>query len=149
MGGELWNLPANGRSQYPYMLARITDAVTGELMSLHFTSLRPNGGGKAPVEMPKRLLAGHANEGRCIRLWPDECVTLGIAIAEGIETALSASAEFTPSWVSVGAGNMAAFPVLPGIDAITVFADHTWAGGRERRGGSAGLCLALGRCGTH
>jgi phage/plasmid primase-like uncharacterized protein len=52
-----------------------------------------------------------------------------LAIAEGIETALSAAQIFNmPVWAVLSANGMADFPVLPSIKRLTVFADHDDAG---------------------
>jgi putative DNA primase/helicase len=123
--GDLRFLPARNGFP-PSMLARVTDAVTAEPISLHLTRLNPDG--TKVAEAPKRLLAGHRKAGGVIRLWPDECVTRGLGIAEGIETALCAAHGFTPIWCTIDAGNMAAFPILAGIDALTIFADNDEAG---------------------
>jgi phage/plasmid primase-like uncharacterized protein len=85
-------------------------------------------GTKADVDPPRMLLGGHRKAGGVIRLWPDEAVTTGLAIAEGIETALSLAHAFTPVWACIDAGNLAAFPVLPGIECLTIAADHDDAG---------------------
>jgi putative DNA primase/helicase len=68
-----------------------------------------------------------------IRLVPDEDVTQGIGIAEGIETSLAvmqgSSLAFMqgfgwrPMWAAASAGGIRTFPVLPGIGALTIFAD--------------------------
>jgi phage/plasmid primase-like uncharacterized protein len=108
------------------MVARVTDAITAEPISLHFTRLTADGS-KVP-DSPKRLLAGHRKAGGVIRLWPDEAVTVGLSIAEGIETALAAAHAFTPVWSTVDAGNMTTFPILAGIQALTIFADNDPAG---------------------
>jgi putative DNA primase/helicase len=108
------------------ILARITDALTGGPISLHFTRLNPEGT-KAGNDA-KRLLAGHRKAGGCIRLWPDEAVTSGLAIAEGIESALAAAHAFTPIWAAIDAGNLAAFPVLEGVEALTIIGDNDEAG---------------------
>lgn len=63
-----------------------------------------------------------------IRLWSDEAVTHGLAIAEGIESALAAAHLFTPVWAAVDADNLAQLPALCGIEALTIFADHDKAG---------------------
>lgn len=63
-----------------------------------------------------------------IRLWPDEAVTVGLGIAEGIETALSLAWAYAPVWACVDAGNMAGFPVLSGIEALAIGADNDAAG---------------------
>jgi putative DNA primase/helicase len=112
----------------PSMLARITDAITGEPISLHFTRLAADGRGKAGTDRDKMLLKGHRKAGGVIRLWPDCTVTAGLAVAEGIESALAAAHVFTPVWACIDAGNLSAFPVLPGIECLTVFADHDDAG---------------------
>jgi hypothetical protein len=61
-----------------------------------------------------------------IRLSRDEDVHEGLHIAEGIETALTAMAHFwlRPTWTTGDTGTMRNFPVLAGIEALTIFADH-------------------------
>lgn len=112
-------------SVHPVMLAPITHAVTGKLLGVHRTYLSPEGR-KADVK-PSRMVLGR-KAGGVIRLWPDEAVTTGLGIAEGIETALSLAHGFTPVWATIDAGNMAAFPVLEGIECLTIAADHDEAG---------------------
>jgi putative DNA primase/helicase len=108
------------------LVALITDTATGLPVSLHRTWIKADG--SKPVE-PARLLAkGHRKQGGAIRLWPDDSVTYGLAIAEGIETALSLAHGFTPVWALIDAGNLADFPVLPGIEALTIAADNDPAG---------------------
>jgi phage/plasmid primase-like uncharacterized protein len=122
---DLRYLPAT--DEHPHaMLARITDAISAAPISLHFTRLHPDG--TKTVDKPKRLLAGHRKNGGVIRLWPDDCVTQGLAIAEGIESALAAAHGFTPVWAAIDAGNLSLFPVLKGIDALMVIADHDATG---------------------
>jgi hypothetical protein len=66
--------------------------------------------------------------GCVIRLWPDEAVTTGLGVAEGIETALSLAHAFTPVWACMDASNLAALPVLPGVESVLIAADHDPAG---------------------
>jgi len=68
--------------------------------------------------------------GAAIKLTPDSDVTLGLGIAEGCETALSLlSVGWHAIW-AVGSENaIAAFPILEGIEALTIFADHDEDGG--------------------
>ncbi|MDA8348313.1 MAG: toprim domain-containing protein [Pseudomonadota bacterium] len=126
---DLRFLPASDKHP-PTLCARVTDAQTNKPLTLHFTRLAADGRGKAGTEQDKLLLAGHRKKSGIIRLWPDECVTYGLGIAEGIETALVVARVFTPIWATVDAGNMAAFPALPGIDCLAVYADHDQAGMR-------------------
>ena len=124
---DLRFLAASG--EYPPSLcARITDVMTGKALSLHFTRLAANGCSKAGTERDKILMKGHRKAGGCIRLWPAEVVTQGLAIAEGIESALAAAHVFTPVWAAIDAGNLSTFAVLPGVGALTIFADHDAAG---------------------
>ena len=60
-----------------------------------------------------------------MRLSLDEDVLEGLHIAEGLETALAAmAAGFRPCWSTGSASLMASFPILGGIEALTIFADH-------------------------
>ena len=108
----------------PSLCARVTNAQTNRPLTLHFTRLATDGRGKAGTECDKLLLGGHRKKGGVVRLWPDECVTYGLGIAEGIESALGAAHLFTPVWAAIDASNLAAFPIVSGIDALTIFADH-------------------------
>jgi hypothetical protein len=67
-----------------------------------------------------------------IRLTRDEEVTCGLCLAEGVETALSAMPKgFRPVWSTGSTAIMKAFPVLNGIDCLTVIADHDASGAGE------------------
>jgi len=60
-----------------------------------------------------------------VRLSLDEDVLEGLHIAEGLETALDVMAEgFRPCWSTGSTALMAKFPVLSGIEALTINADH-------------------------
>ncbi len=117
----------------PSLCARVTNAETNAPQTLHFTRLSSDGRGKAGTEQDKLLLAGHRKRGGVIRLWPDEWVTHGLGVAEGIESALAAAHLFQPVWACVDAGNLAALPVLAGVEALVVFADHDPAGLKAAR----------------
>lgn len=113
----------------PALVALVTDAVNNVPISLHRTWIMGDGSGsKAQVDKPRLLLGGHRKAGGVIRLWPDCAVTMGLGLAEGIETALSLARAFTPAWATIDAGNLAAFPVLDGIESITIAVDHDPAG---------------------
>jgi hypothetical protein len=84
-----------------------------------------------------------------IRLWRDEHVEQGLVLGEGIETVLFAATRIEhlgtllqPAWAAGDASHMRAFPVLPGIDALTLLVDNdsncTGQDGRPnaRHGGS-------------
>jgi phage/plasmid primase-like uncharacterized protein len=69
--------------------------------------------------------------GCVIRLWPDEAVELGLVLGEGVETTLAAATcidhrgtLLQPAWAACSAGNMESFPVLSGIEALTLLVDN-------------------------
>lgn len=119
--------PACPRSaeRWPALVALMTDPLTAEPCGVHRTFLAPDGSGKAPGQA--KMMTGHAG---VIRLVPDDEITLGLGIAEGIETALAVMQRggWRPVWAATSAGAIARFSVLPGIEALTVFADRDPAG---------------------
>ncbi|MBR0647119.1 DUF7146 domain-containing protein, partial [Plastoroseomonas hellenica] len=114
-----------GRDRLPAMLALMSDPGTAEPCGVHRTFLAPDGAGKAPGQA--KMMTGRAG---VIRLVPDEEVTVGLGIAEGIETSLAVMQrlDWRPVWAAASAGAIARFPVLPGIEALTIFADRDGAG---------------------
>lgn len=109
----------------PAMVGKITDATDpAVLLGLHCTWLRQDG--VRWVRGERRYLGRKA--GGVIRLHPDEAVTHGLALAEGIESALAAGRVFAPIWSCLDAGGLANFPALPGVEALTIFADRDESG---------------------
>ena len=82
-----------------------------------------------------------------VRLSQDEDVLEGLHIAEGLETALDVMAEgFRPCWSTGSTAIMAKFPVLSGIEALTIIADHdAERRGSERAASEAARPMANGR----
>jgi hypothetical protein len=71
--------------------------------------------------------------GGIIRLSPDEEVLHGLTLAEGLETGLAAlSIGLRPVWSTGSNTNMAKFPLLAGVEALTILADHDASGAGER-----------------
>lgn len=116
----------------PALVALVTDAQTCEPLTLHRTWIAPDGR-KAAVNPPRLLLGGHRKAGGVIRLWPDEAVSTSLAVAEGIESALSLAHAHQPVWSLIDAGNLAALPVLAGIERLVIGADHDAAGTKAAR----------------
>lgn len=133
-GGLRWHPSLRHPSGYvgPALVALVTDAVTCEPLTLHRTWIC-GAGTKADVEPPRLLLGGHRKAGGVIRLWPDEAVTSGLGIAEGIESALSLAHAFKPVWCCIDAGNLAKFPVLAGVESLLIAEDHDEAGARAAK----------------
>jgi hypothetical protein len=115
----------------PAMIAQMTLPETGEPCGAHVTYLRADGAGKAEGKRQKVMLGAVG----VIRLVLDEDVGAGLGLAEGIETALAVMqrAGWSPVWAATSAGAMDRFPVLPGIEALTIFADADGAGIKAAR----------------
>jgi putative DNA primase/helicase len=111
----------------PALVALVTDAVTCAPLTVHRTWIRADGS-KAAVKPCRLLWPGLPKRGGVIRLVEDAEVTLGLAIAEGLETALTTMRAFRHCWSCIDAGNLGAFPVLAGIDALTIVEDRDPAG---------------------
>lgn len=117
-----------GGQHYPAMIARVLDA-NGQLVALHKTFLDPIGPGKAKVETAKkvsRTVYEGALNGAAIRLFPHGEV---LAVAEGIETALSFS-KLTgiPCWSVICAGGMTRFQWPQRLKKLLIAADNDEAG---------------------
>lgn len=107
----------------PAMLGIVVDA-GGKPVSLHRTFLRPDGGGKAEMDAPRKLMPGELPEGACVRLsaWTGAGP---IGIAEGIETAMSASILFgVPVWAAISTKIMAKWTPPEGADEVLIFGDN-------------------------
>ena len=101
----------------PGMVALFRDIATNEPCGVHRTLLDRDGS-----KFGRRMLgcAKHA----AIKLDADEEVAVGLVIGEGLETGLAARlAGFRPVWALGSAGAIAAFPVPPGIEAITILGE--------------------------
>jgi hypothetical protein len=102
------------------IIGRFTDAVTGE----------PRGIWRRPIDGQKPRTLGPM-KGAVLRLWPDEAVTTGLVLGEGVETTLAAATRIIrrgtmlqPAWASGSADNMATFPALAGVEALTLLVDN-------------------------
>jgi putative DNA primase/helicase len=118
LGGEIVHIPA--------MLAVMRDINTNEVTAVQRTALSQIG------EKIGRKALGRKT-GAAIKLSPDEDVTMGLTIGEGLETVLSAMRlGFTPAWALGDANNVRHFPVVPGIECLTIIVDHDESGTGQR-----------------
>jgi putative DNA primase/helicase len=132
--------PATPKYPWPSMVALVTDfADASRVLTLHFTDLLPNGYGKAPITPNKRTLAGYSTRGGIVRLTDDAEVTRRLAVAEGIEKALSIMTSFLRDhgrvehvWSALNAGNLAELPVVAGIETLVIYGDANDAGRRAK-----------------
>jgi hypothetical protein len=93
-------------------------------------------------KIERRMLG--RSKGAAIKLDPDEDVTLGLYIGEGIETCLAGrQLDYRPAWALGCVNAIGSFPVLAGIEALTIFIerneDGTTAQASEE---NADICLS-------
>jgi putative DNA primase/helicase len=116
-----------GNERVPAMIALMRDIRTDEPKGILRTALKDDGSGKRPMAegFSAKMMLGHARDA-AIKL---QLTGTALGIAEGIESALSASKLFgVPTWAVMSAGGIAQFPIVPAIEHLTVFADHDDAG---------------------
>ena len=91
--------------------------------SIHRTFLKPDGSGKAEMASPRKLTPGELPPGACVALSQYTGGTLGIA--EGIETAMAASALYEmPVWSAINATLLKRWWPPDGCYDVVVFADN-------------------------
>jgi hypothetical protein len=114
-----------GRGNYqPCLIALFRDPITNKPTGIHRIRLALDN------QKVERKMLGPVG-GSVIKLWPDEDVTYGLVIGEGIETTLAAAARvehrgslLRPAWAAGNENNLANFPVIDGINSLTVLIDH-------------------------
>ena len=102
----------------PLMICAMRDIRTDELMAVSCRRLTPEG---QKVGKPRfRGVAG----GAAIKLDADENVTNGLHICEGVETGIAGRMlDLKPMWALGSKDAIKSFPVLGGIDTLTILAE--------------------------
>jgi hypothetical protein len=111
----------------PCMVALVRNIQTDEPQAIHRTALT------LEPQPDNRLSLGPV-AGGAIKLSPDDQVSHGLLIGEGIETTLSAAVrlKFHPVWSVMSRSGIAKFPVLPGIECLTIAVDNDDSGDGQR-----------------
>jgi putative DNA primase/helicase len=129
---EYWHGPKR-LGRYSALLADVVD-VNGELVTAHVTYLLnarklavPDPDSPSDTLPPRKILSSMTGRTGCaVRLVPATDV---LGIAEGIETALSASLlDDIPVWAAVNAGLLAKFEPPSTTQRLVIYADHDAAG---------------------
>lgn len=121
-----------GQDRLPCMVALVRDIRTNEPIAIHRTAIKPGGNGKYFDDGYESRKALGPIAGGVVKLTPDDAITLGLGIAEGIETALRCMSIGWPMWSCLSAAGIAKCPVLAGIEALTIFCDHDQSGAGEK-----------------
>jgi len=127
----------------PALLAALSDVRTGEQCGIINIFLEPDGRDRLRDKKGKTT-TGRAR-GAAVMLSPFEEPTIGLSICEGVETGIKVlMISLGPLWALGGAGNLGAFPVLNGIECLTICAD-TGATGQENAAKTAARWHEAGR----
>jgi hypothetical protein len=136
------NCPFGKRLRHPCLLALRRDIHTNEPRAIQRIALTERlmsaiqrttfaqfteAGGK----IDRRTLG--PKTGTTIKLSSDEIVTQGLTVGEGLETVLAGMVKcFGPAWALGDAGNVEHFPVLGGIETLTILVDNDADGCGQR-----------------
>jgi Toprim domain len=118
-----------GPERLPCMLALVREIKTNAPVAIHRTALTTDN----PPQRIERKSFGPTTGG-AIKISPDHEVHTGLLIGEGPETVLSASQQFQfrPVWSVIDKNGIAKFPILPGIECLTVAVDNDASGDGQR-----------------
>jgi putative DNA primase/helicase len=118
-----------GSERLPCMLALVREITTNAPVAIHRTALTT---GPRPERIDRKSLG--PTTGGAIKISPDHEVHSGLLIGEGIETVLSASKllQFKPVWSLIDKNGLAKFPVLSGIESVTIAVDNDPGGDGQR-----------------
>jgi hypothetical protein len=121
--------PFGPTARLPCLVALFRDIKSDAPRAIHRIALRPDA-----TRTDRKMLGPSA--GAAIKLTRDEDISYGLSIGEGIESTLAGMAlGFRPAWALGSAGSIRNFPVLAGIDCLTIITDHDEEGKR-----AADLC---------
>lgn len=107
----------------PCMVAMVGVYGDSVFCSMHRTFLRADGMAKAEMETPRKMMPGELPEGACVAL----CEYTGgpLGIAEGIETAMSASAMYEiPVWAAINSTMLKKWTPPAGCTEVAIFGDN-------------------------
>jgi hypothetical protein len=109
------------------VIGLMTNPLTNKPTGVHRTYLRPDATNALNEDgSKKKKMLGPMG---VIRLSADHDVTQGLGLCEGIEDGLAILLSgWSPVWVGTCAGAIKNFPVLSGVEALTIFGDSDPAG---------------------
>jgi putative DNA primase/helicase len=116
--------PFGPADRFPAMVCLVRNIVTNEPQAIHRTALARDGTAIKHNGKTHRLSLGPV-AGGAIKLDPDEDVTQGICVGEGVETCLAGRLMgLRPVWSVVSTRGIETFPVLPGLDGLHIFREN-------------------------
>jgi hypothetical protein len=116
--------PFGPAERFPAMVCLVRNIRTNEPQAIHRTALAPDGTSIKRNGKTHRISFGPITGG-AIKLDPDEDVTQGLCIGEGVETCLAGRLMgLRPVWSVVNTGGIETFPVLPGLDGLHIIREN-------------------------
>jgi putative DNA primase/helicase len=118
---ELTKKPFQARA----MVCAMRNIRTDEIVAVQRTRLDlvEREGALVGVKRDRRMLG--AASGAAIKFDADDAVVGGLVIGEGLETCLTGRFfGLRPIWALGSAGAIGAFPILPGVECLTILAEH-------------------------
>jgi hypothetical protein len=116
------------------LIALTVDIVTNEPKAIQRTALTAAG-----TKIGRMTLG--SKTGAAIKISRDDDVEYGLSVGEGLETMLAAMQRgFRPAWALGDATGVANFPVLDGIEALTIVVDNDTSAKGQRGQRAAAKC---------
>jgi hypothetical protein len=113
-----------GGEHFPAMVCLVRNIVTNEQRGVHRTALAADGTAVKRDGKTFRMSLGPI-AGGAIKIDPDEDVTQGLCIGEGVETCVSGrQLGLQPVWSVISVGGIERFPVLAGIDGLAIIREN-------------------------
>ena len=118
-----------GTGRAPCLITLLRNIETDEPQAIQRTPLADDG-----RKVGDRMTLG-PKTGAAVKLWPESTVRDRLVVGEGVETVLSAALHIKhrgqrldPAWAAIDAGNLAALPVLAGVQQLTILVDNDESG---------------------
>jgi putative DNA primase/helicase len=110
-----------GGERFPAMICLVRNIVTNEPQGIHRTALAQDATAIKVAGKTYRKSLGPVTGG-VIKFDPNEDVTHGLCIGEGVETTLAGrQMGLCPVWSAVDTAGVASFPLIPGVDNLHIF----------------------------
>jgi hypothetical protein len=106
------------------MVCLVRNIATNEPQAIHRTALTPDGIAIRRNGKTFRMSLGPVSGG-AIKLDPDEGVTMGLCVGEGVESCLAGRQRgLRPVWSVLSRAGIASFPILPGIEGLHILREN-------------------------
>jgi putative DNA primase/helicase len=99
------------------MVCAMVDIRTNGFIGIHRTFLTADAKKGVVLTLARKL-------GSAIKIDRNDIVYEGLAVAEGIESTIAARFICRPAWSLIDANGINGFPVLTGIEHLSIFADN-------------------------